>query len=66
MKFDDNKSLRKQILAIAKNVPLVYVYVAPKENIDIKELSEVLMNAMAEAVAVKFKERYEELFLKRT
>ncbi len=65
VKFDDNKSLRKQILAIAKNVPLVYVYVAPKENIDIKELSEVLMNAMAKAVAVKFKERYEELFQKK-
>lgn len=61
--FDERVTLRPQIKAIEKTVPWIYVYfVPPKGNIDIKKLSSIVLDHMAQEVGKSLSSRYKELF----
>lgn len=61
--FNEGYSLKAQISAIEKNVPWLYIYFVPKnEDADIDEISNKLIDQLADNVARRLKNRYDELF----
>lgn len=65
-RFNEDYSLKSQIKAIQRNVPWLYVYFVPKNDDDIEQLSNILIDLLAEKVAVKLRKRYDELFPKKS
>lgn len=61
--FDEYNSLKQQIDAIYKNIPWLYIYIAPgKQGTNINDLSETVLNEIATNIALYIKKRFDELF----
>lgn len=61
--FDENFSLRDQIISITKNIPWLYVYFIPKTGyLDIYKLNDELIDLLSTNVGDKLKKRFDELF----
>ena len=61
--FDEYNSLKQQIDAIYKNIPWLYIYIAPgKQGTNINDLTEIVLNEIAKNIALYIKKRFDELF----
>lgn len=61
--FNEYDSLKPQIDAIYKNIPWIYIYIAPgKPGTDVSLLSEKVLSETARKIAEKIRERLDELF----
>ncbi len=61
--FDEYTSLKPQIEAIHKNIPWLYIYIAPgKLGTDINQLKDKVLDESARSVSSYIKKRFEELF----
>lgn len=61
--FNEYDSLKPQVDTLFKNIPWLYLYIAPDEKcIDISKLSEKVIDELAKNVAFCIKKRFSELF----
>lgn len=61
--FNEYTSLKQQIDAIYKNIPWLYIYIAPgKQGTNIEDLAEIVLDEAAKNIALYIKKRFDELF----